>query len=201
MSELWAFAQLGFFHIVAWDAADHVLFLIVLAAIYRARDWRAALAVVSAFTVGHSITLALAVTHTLTLSSRVVEFCIPLTIAATGIENLILGERAASGTQSRHRPLCAGLFGLIHGAGFAGYLQSLFVTEIARPLLGFNLGIEAGQLVVLVAAAGALWLIDALVSRAPWTVLARQPYRVRLVTVSALIVVVASGWAVERFPR
>jgi hypothetical protein len=201
VSELWGFAQLGFHHIVAWDAADHILFLLVLAAIYRGRDWRAALAVISAFTVGHSITLALAVTNLGVLPIRVVEFCIPLTIVATGVENLLLRERAASGKQSRHRPIFAGVFGLVHGAGFAGYLQSLFVTEIARPLLGFNLGIEAGQIVVLLAAAVAFRLIDAALQRAPWATLAEHPYRTRMLAVSATIVVVASGWAIERFPR
>lgn len=201
MSELWAFAQLGFHHIVAWDAADHILFLLVLAAIYRGRDWRAALAVISAFTVGHSITLALAVTHVLVLSSRVVEFCIPLTIVATGVENLILRERAAAGAQARHRPIFAGVFGLVHGAGFAGYLQSLFVSDIARPLLGFNVGIEAGQIVVLLAAAVGFRVVDEALRRAPLASLANQPYRARLVAVSAAVVVVASGWAIERFPR
>lgn len=201
MSELWAFAQLGFRHIVAWDAADHILFLLVLAAIYRGRDWRAALAVISAFTVGHSITLALAVTHVLVLPARVVEFCIPLTIVATGVENLVLRERAASGAHARHRPIFAGAFGLVHGAGFAGYLQSLFIVDVARPLLGFNLGIELGQIVVLLVAAVAFRVVDAALRRAPLAALSQHPYRARLVSVSAAIVVIAGGWAIERYPR
>ncbi len=201
MSELWAFAQLGFGHIVAWDAADHILFLLVLAAIYRGRDWRAALAVISAFTVGHSLTLALAVTDTLVLPSRIVEFLIPVTIVATGVENLWLRERAAAGTSARHRPIFAGLFGLVHGAGFAGYLKSLFVAQLALPLLGFNLGIEVGQLVVLAAAAVVFLTGDRLlrVLFAPRT--ASSAFQWRLMCVSAVITVIASGWAWERFPR
>jgi hypothetical protein len=198
MSELWAFLQIGFHHIVAVDAADHILFLLVLAAIYRGRDWRAALAVISAFTVGHSITLALAVTNVLTLPGALVEFLIPVTIVATGIENLVLREQAATGRRARHRPVFAGLFGLVHGAGFAGYLKSLFVERIALPLLGFNIGIELGQVVVLVFAAAAFWLVDQALRRSTRT---RDAYRTRLLTVSAAIVVIASGWAVERFPR
>lgn len=201
MSELWAFLQIGFQHIVALDAADHILFLLALAAIYRGRDWRSALWVISAFTVGHSITLVLAVTNILTLPSNVVEFLIPVTIVVTGIENLVLRERAASGQHARHRPILAGLFGLVHGAGFAGYLKSLFVAQIALPLLGFNIGIELGQMVVLIAAAGAFWLVDAALTLLPVRRISRNVYVARLVAVSAAIVVVASGWAIERLPR
>jgi hypothetical protein len=201
MSELWAFAQIGFHHIVAWDAADHILFLLVLAAIYRGRDWRAALWVISAFTIGHSITLALAVTDVLVLPTKVVEFLIPVTIVATGIENLVLREMAATGRHATHRPIFAGLFGLVHGAGFAGYLKSLFVEHIAVPLLGFNIGIEVGQLVVLGGAAVAFWVIDSALRRLPRQSAAHDAYRIRLIGVSAVVVLVASTWAVERFPR
>lgn len=201
MSELWAFMQLGFTHIVSWEAADHVLFLLVLAAIYRGRDWRAALWVISAFTVGHSITLALAVTNVLVLPSAIVEFLIPVTIVATGIENLVLRDRAATGPHARHRPVFAGVFGLVHGAGFAGYLQSLFIDQITVPLFGFNVGIEVGQIVVLVMAAALFWLLDALLRSLPAPSWARDAYQTRLMVVSGVVVLVASGWAVERLPR
>ena len=200
LSELLAFMQLGFLHIVAWDAADHILFLLVLAAVYRGRDWRAALAVISAFTVGHSITLALAVTGSLVLPTALVEFLIPVTIVAAGIENLVMRERVARGAGARYRPIFAAVFGLVHGAGFAGYLQSLFVENIAVPLLGFNIGIELGQLVVLAAAAalylGADTALRALPRRLGWP----EAFQVRLVTVSAAITIVAGVWAFERFP-
>ena len=201
MSDFLAFFQIGFHHIVAWDAADHILFLLVLAAIYRGRDWRAALAVISAFTIGHSITLVLAVTDVLVLPTKLVEFLIPLTIVATGIENLLMRDRAARGTGARHRPIFAGLFGLVHGAGFAGYLKSLFVEHIAMPLLGFNVGIEAGQIVVLVAAAAVFLSVDSLLRALPRRSGWPDAFQLRLITVSAAITIVASGWAVERFPR
>jgi hypothetical protein len=201
MSELWAFLQIGFHHIVAIDAADHILFLLALAAIYRGRDWRAALWVISAFTVGHSITLLLAVTDVLVLPSRIVEFLIPVTIVATGVENLVLRERAASGPKARHRPIFAGVFGLVHGAGFAGYLKSLFVAHIALPLVGFNIGIELGQIVVLIGAAALYYVIDQTLRALTRRRYAPEPFIMRLVGVSAVIAVVASGWAWERFPR
>ena len=200
MSEFWAFLQVGFHHIVAFDAADHILFLLVLAAIYRGRDWRAALWVISAFTVGHSITLGLAVTNILVVPSALVEFLIPVTIVLTGVENLVLRERAAAGAGARHRPVFAGVFGLVHGAGFAGYLKSLFVANIAVPLLGFNFGIEAGQIVVLLAAAALFWATDRAITVVPTRLRGTDPFLLRLVGVSALVTIIASGWAWNRWP-
>ena len=200
MSEFFAFFQIGFRHIVAWDAADHILFLLALAAIYRGRDWRAALMVISAFTIGHCITLLLAVMNVLVLPTKIVEFLIPVTIVATGVENLIMRDRAANGSGARHRPIFAGIFGLVHGAGFAGYLQSLFMDHIAMPLFGFNVGIEAGQIVVLLAAAAVFLVVDgafrSLPRRSGWP----DAFQLRLITVSAAVTLVACGWAVERFP-
>ncbi len=201
MSDFVAFMELGFRHIVAWDAADHILFLLVLAAIYRGRDWRAALLVISAFTVGHSVTLLLAVTDTLVLPSAIVEFLIPVTIVATAIENIWLRERAARGASARHRPVFAVIFGLVHGAGFAGYLRSLFMDDITVPLLGFNVGIELGQMVVLAASAALFLVVDAglraLPRRANWP----DAFQLRVIAVSATIGIIATGWAAERFPR
>lgn len=201
MSEFLAFFRIGFQHVVAWDAADHVLFLLALAAIYRGRDWRAALLVISAFTVGHCVTLVLAVTRQLTLSAAVVEFLIPVTIVATGIENLVLRGRAAAGAWTRHRPVFALLFGMVHGAGFAGYLQSLFVDRMAVPLLGFNVGIEVGQLVVLSAASLLFLSADRALALLPARAWLPTPFTLRVTGVSGVIAVVAAVWAVERFRR
>ena len=203
MSEFLAFFQLGFGHIVTAGALDHILFLAVLAVVYRARDWRDALWVVSAFTVGHSITLALAVTGTLEMSEPAVEFLIPLTIVAAAIENLVTRDRAATSRARRYRPLLAGVFGLVHGAGFAGYLKSLFVERIATPLIGFNVGIEVGQIVVLVAIGAALLVFDAALGRAQRISLvpsALPVLRFRVVGLSMMIGLVAAVWAVERRP-
>ena len=94
MSEFLAFVQLGFLHVTDLRGADHVLFLVVLAAIYRFRDWREVLWVATAFTVGHSVTLALAVTGVLALPAELNEFLIPVTIVATAVENLLGADRA-----------------------------------------------------------------------------------------------------------
>lgn len=196
MSELTAYITLGFGHIVSVEALDHLLFLVALAAGYRWRDWRLALAVVSAFTVGHSITLALAATRTLRLPSAVVEILIPLTIVVTCIENLRRARRPSeAGTW--HRPLLAGLFGLVHGAGFAGYLQSLMLTQIVRPLLGFNLGIEIGQLLVLAIVGGVASGVDALLTRLRH---GQSGFAWRLASVSILTMSVAGRMVWERLP-
>ena len=174
--------------------------LVALAAIYRLRDIRSVLWVVTAFTVGHSVTLALAVTGALTLPSSLIEFLIPVTIVITGIENIVVSDRTRAPWGGRYRPVFAGVFGLVHGAGFANYLKALFVDRLAVPLLGFNLGIELGQLVVLAVAATLLVAIDAAIARAG-TASARWPVlRVRTVSVSLVVVVVGSLWAVQRSP-
>lgn len=204
MSELSTFIQLGFRHIVDVSAMDHILFLVALAAIYRPRDVRQALWVITAFTIGHSVTLGLAVTGVVHFPSAVIEFLIPVTIVATGIENLIASARRRAGIQSRYRPVFAGVFGLVHGAGFANYLSAMFVTRIALPLFGFNVGIELGQIVILGAAAVALALVDRGIDAAIAAV--RRPsaswpaLRLRIVAVSLLVVAIASRWAVERNP-
>ena len=200
MSELLTFMQLGFRHIVDVGAADHILFLLALAAIYRPRDWRDALWVVSAFTVGHSITLGLAVTGVVTLPSSLIEFLIPVTILVTGIENMVVRDRTTALWGGRYRPLFAGVFGLVHGAGFANYLKSMFVDHVALPLFGFNVGIELGQIFVLCWAFLVLWGIDRLLTGLRLPMPGPTPLRMRVVAVSALVTAVAASWAVLRSP-
>lgn len=200
MSELLTFAQLGFRHIADLAAADHILFLIALAAIYRFRDVRDVLWVVTAFTIGHSLTLALAVTGALTLPSALVEFLIPVTIVITGVENILVSDRTRAPWGGRYRPVFAGVFGLVHGAGFANYLKELFVEDITVPLLGFNLGIEVGQLVVLAVAAVLMWGLDLLIARLRTPSVAWPARRVRTVAVSLAVVMVGTVWASQRSP-
>ena len=198
MSDLPAFIQLGFHHITNIDAMDHILFLLALAAIYRFRDWRDTLWVVTAFTIGHSLTLLLAATGTLRIPGRVVEFLIPITIVATCVENIVVRDHKAALWGGKYRPVFAGIFGLVHGAGFATYLQNLFMDHIALPLFGFNIGIELGQLVVLAAAFTVLILVDAVIARLQRGSV--STLRLRTVGVSAVIFVIASRWAIERAP-
>jgi hypothetical protein len=200
MSELLAFVGIGFHHITDLTAMDHILFLVALAAVYRGREWREVLWVISAFTVGHSITLALAVTGAVPLSAPVVEFLIPVTIVATAVANVTEGDLGATRRNGAFRVGLAGVFGLVHGAGFAGYLRSLFVEPIAVPLFGFNVGIELGQIVVLVIIGAALAAVDGALRRARPLPFATSPLRLRIVALSLLVGTVAAEWAVERRP-
>jgi len=194
------FAHLGFRHIVDVSAADHILFLLALAAIYRPRDWRTATWVITAFTIGHSVTLFLAVTGLVTLPGALIEFLIPVTILITGIENILVRDRSAALWRGGYRPVFAGVFGLVHGAGFANYLKALFVDHIAIPLFGFNIGIELGQLIVLAWAGLVLVIVDRVVARTRFVSASRSPLRLRAVAVSGLVSAVAASWAVERSP-
>lgn len=196
MSELTTYLTLGFHHIADLNAADHILFLLALAAVYRIREWRSALWVTTAFTAGHSITLALAVSGAVALPTGLIEFLIPVTILATCIENLLAYGREASERRRRLRALLAGVFGLVHGAGFANFLKALFVDRIAVPLLGFNIGIEMGQLVILAIAATGFILLDRGLRGIPR--LSAPAFRVRVIGVSALIAMFATRMAIQR---
>jgi len=93
----------------------------------------------------------------------------------------------------------SGVFGLVHGAGFANYLRSLFVTRVAIPLFGFNVGIELGQILVLAVAAVAFVAIDRVLERVGRRV-AGAALRWRVVGISAAVIAVATRWAAQRAP-
>jgi len=154
MSEFQAYIQVGFEHITDPKGYDHVLFIVALCAIYTLRDWKKVLILVTAFTVGHSITLALATFEIITFRQDVIELLIPITILITAIVNMFYKiPKTTLVRQEKGSPLRYALalgFGLIHGMGFSGYLRDLLGGEssIWQPLLAFNLGLEAGQVLI-----------------------------------------------------
>jgi hypothetical protein len=200
MQDCFTFIQLGFRHITDLDAMDHILFLLALAAIYQPRDWRKAMWVVTAFTIGHSVTLGLAVTGAIRLPTKLIEFLIPVTIVATCIENIIVKNRDRALWGGKYRPVFAGVFGLVHGAGFANYLRDLFGDHIAVPLFGFNIGIEIGQIAVLTVAGIALLSADWLIARARESLRPESVLRLRVIAVSFVVMIVAGHWAIQRHP-
>lgn len=152
MSDFWIFLGLGKDHIADLNGYDHILFIIALCIRYTYRDWRKVLLLVTAFTVGHSITLALSVMSSLQFSTKWIEFLIPVSILITGLSNTFEKDF----NFNRRLPLIyflALFFGLIHGLGFSSYLRSLLgkETNIVTQLLAFNLGLEAGQLMIVLA--------------------------------------------------
>lgn len=142
--------QLGMEHILDLDAYDHLCFVIALGALYLLEDWRKVLILVTAFTIGHSITLALATFELVSVNMDVVEFFIPTTIFITAVSNLFKRASSISARKIQTNYLFALFFGLIHGLGFSNFLRaSLTKTErFAESLLAFNLGLELGQVII-----------------------------------------------------
>lgn len=147
MQSILFYFPLGWEHIISRDALDHQLFIMALAAIYAWQNWKQVLILVTAFTVGHSLTLALSVLEIFSLSSHWVEFLIPLTIVVTAAGNLLQRNSLQGKIQLNY--WLALFFGFIHGMGFANTLRFMLSEEqqLGWGLLGFNLGLEAGQLV------------------------------------------------------
>ncbi len=142
--------QLGLTHILDIRGYDHILFVVALCAMYLLRDWRKILLLVTAFTVGHSVTLALATLRLVRLDPDLIEFLIPVTIFITAVSNIVRKRSAALPPVAPLNYALALVFGLVHGLGFSNYLRSLLGKEqsIVGPLLSFNLGLEIGQLVI-----------------------------------------------------
>ena len=149
MEDLRLFFQLGWNHIISIDALDHLLFLTALMAVYQLRDWKKVLVLITAFTIGHAATLIASINEWFEFNSRWVEFLIPLTILLTALNNIFNPFRRSS-NQPSYRYFMALAFGLIHGMGFASTLRFMLADnqKIVIPMLSFNLGIEAGQLLV-----------------------------------------------------
>jgi hypothetical protein len=162
-SEFLTYLRLGVDHIADLSGYDHILFVAALSAVYTIAEWRRLVWLVTAFTVGHSITLALATLDLVRVDSGLVETLIPVTIVLAGIVNIIewrsrgrwhdgRSERPPESLR-RGKYALALAFGLIHGLGFSTFLRAILGDEegIALPLLAFNIGLELGQLLIVAA--------------------------------------------------
>ena len=148
MSDFGFYFKLGWEHIISIGALDHQLFILALAAIYLLKDWKQVLILVTAFTIGHSITLALSVFDIIRFSAKWVEFLIPCTIVFTAIINLF--QKKFTPRSVRINYFLALFFGLIHGMGFANSIRFMLASDqsIGWGLFGFNIGLEVGQIAV-----------------------------------------------------
>lgn len=179
MSIFTTYLQLGFWHIWSWQATDHLTFLLALCAPYVLADWRRVVALVTSFTVGHSLTLALATLGVVGAKGTVIEALIPVTIILTALLDMVQAGRPEARRSRQSAPVVwtapnalALAFGLIHGLGFSNYLRSLLGAN-SRPvveLLSFNLGVEVGQLLVvsIILLVGAVLLRGLGVARRDW---------------------------------
>jgi len=174
LSEFQLYFELGLDHILDIKGYDHILFVISLCALYIISDWKKVLILVTAFTIGHSITLALATLEIISMDSELIEFLIPVTIFITAASNLF-SKPGADIAKVQTNYFFAAFFGLIHGMGFSNYLRSLLGkdTTIFTQLFAFNIGIEIGQIIIV----GVFLVISAIfisilgVSRRDWNLI------------------------------
>jgi hydrogenase/urease accessory protein HupE len=171
MQPAFFYLHLGFKHISNLAGFDHILFLIALCAVYRIEQWQRILILVTAFTIGHSLTLALVSLGSLTIPSRLIEFLIPTTMLVA--INNVVNQPVATTKMGRNYAMAL-FFGLIHGMGFSNYFRALLMDSgsVVTPLLGFNVGIELGQLLVVfvIVALAYLFLNIIGVKQRDWTV-------------------------------
>jgi hypothetical protein len=151
-SQFSTYLKLGLTHIADPHAYDHIVFIIALCAIYSLKEWRRVAILVTAFTIGHSVTLALAALKIVTPQYDLIEKLIPITICLTAIYNVLKPENQDNtSTFSKSlnlNYLLALVFGLIHGLGFSNFFKELLGADadVVAPLFAFNVGIEIGQL-------------------------------------------------------
>lgn len=147
MTEFELYLKLGFQHIIDLQGYDHMLFLLALSASYRIKEIKSVIVLITSFTIGHSVSLALSTLHFILVPAEIIEFLIPLTILITAVQNFF--ERTARQTKIHYG--FSLIFGLIHGMGFSNYLKVLLgaETSILKPLFAFNLGLEVGQLLII----------------------------------------------------
>jgi hypothetical protein len=141
----------GFGHILDWHGYDHICYILVLTILFPVREWRKLLVLITAFTIGHSLTLALSTLDLIHLPKKLIETLIPVTILITCIFTIAKRDKPLKKVSLNY--VLALFFGLIHGMGFSYLLKSMLGREesIIGPLFSFNLGLEAGQLVIVAA--------------------------------------------------
>ena len=181
------FFKLGIEHILDPNGFDHILFVTVLCALYNVSQWKKILILVTAFTIGHSLTLALSALDIVRIDADLVETLIPVTIMLTGIFNVVTVSRNHPSDSNVMLNYCLALFfGLIHGLGFSNYFRAIMgkSQEIIKPLFAFNAGVEAGQLIIV---SGVLILGYLLMN------FMRLPEKYWTISISVIAILV-SGW-------
>lgn len=150
MSEFRLYYDLGMEHILDINGYDHILFIVALSAIYLIEDWKQILVLVTAFTLGHSVTLALATLDIIKVNAELIEFLIPVTILITALVNIFVQSGGSGSGKLKLNYAFAAFFGLIHGMGFSNYLKSLLGRDssIITQLFAFNVGLEVGQIII-----------------------------------------------------
>ena len=151
MIEFWLYLNQGFLHIIDLQGLDHLCFIVSFCLLYSLKDWKYIIGLITAFTLGHCITLIISVLNIVTIKSSLVETLIPITILSSCANNywyLFSKKQSKPSTLITYGILFS--FGLIHGLGFSNFLKMMIFEEdsVILPLLGFNIGIEIAQLMI-----------------------------------------------------
>ena len=148
MNDFWLWFTTGFHHILDWNGYDHICYVTCLTVLFPLNEWKKLLVLITAFTIGHSLTLALSVLHIISLPQKLIECLIPITILITCVYNIYSRNKKLKSLTFNYS--MALFFGFIHGMGFSYLLKSLLGREgpIVGPLFSFNIGLEAGQLII-----------------------------------------------------
>ncbi len=191
MEDFGFYFRFGWDHIIDTGALDHILFIAVLSAIYMLKDWKQVLILVTAFTLGHAITMILSSRNLVEVNTAWIEFLIPCTIVATAITNLF--QKTFTHKAIRVNYFLALFFGLIHGLAYANLIKFMLVDEqdFIVTWLGFSLGLEAGQILVVLVL---LLLAEVFVN------LLKLNRRIWVLLVSGMVLVVSLKMAIERIP-
>ena len=148
MNDFWLWFSTGFHHILDWNGYDHICYVTCLTVLFPLYEWKRLLLLVTAFTIGHSLTLALSVLHLISPPQKIIECLIPITILITCANNIYMRNKKLKSVTFNYS--MALIFGFIHGMGFSYLLKSLLGREgnIIGPLFSFNIGLEVGQLII-----------------------------------------------------
>ena len=149
MQDFIFYFKMGLTHVLDIKAYDHILFLIVLAVVYQFKQWTKVIWLITLFTIGHSITLALSAYGVIHINANLVEFLIPLTIFITGLVNVFTAKKASVGKENQNL-IFALFFGLVHGLGFSNYFKMMIGSSKDKliPLLEFAVGVEVAQVII-----------------------------------------------------
>ena len=192
MQDFSMYFGLGWEHIISWDALDHILFIVALALIYRLADWKKVLVLVTAFTIGHFLTLFLSVKDIVRADPRWVEFLIPLTIVITAAVNMFQKKFEGRGLVVNY--FLALFFGLIHGLGFANAIRFVLADDqsLGWSLFAFNFGLEIGQIVVVLSVLfiSEVILRNSRFSRRNWVIM-----------ISSIVLLVSLNMVIDRIPK
>ncbi len=193
MEDFWFYIKLGLDHVLDINAYDHILFLAALALPFTFKSWKKVVVLATVFTIAHCVSLTLSSYDLILMDPGLIEFLIPVTIVMTAIFNLLYVKSGAEGSNIWLHVIATAFFGFIHGFGFSNYFNMLMAEEDDRlsPLLGFAVGIEISQVIIVLS----VLLISLLVSS-----LTKMNHLIYISVFSILIILLTLPMLIETFP-